>query len=67
MNTLVDFIHIGVFGKTIYHAKNVPSLLSDTILAGNGIYHASNDLWYGTCHYMQGLYFYGRYCAELVL
>ena len=35
---------IGVFGKRIYHAKNVPSLLSTTILAGNGIYHASNDL-----------------------
>ena len=27
---------IGVFGKRIYHAKNVPFLLSATILAGNG-------------------------------
>ena len=26
-----------------------------------------DSLWYGTCHYMQGLYFYGRYCAELIL
>ncbi len=41
---LLGFIGIGAFGKRIYHAKNVPSLLSTTILAGNGIYHASNDL-----------------------
>ncbi len=26
-----------------------------------------DSLWYGTCYYMQGLYFYGRSCAELVL
>ncbi len=37
------YTNIGVFGKRIYNAKNVPSLLSATILAGNGIYHASND------------------------
>ena len=38
---------IGGFGKRIYHAKNVPSLLSATILAGNGIYHASKSIVWG--------------------
>ncbi len=36
----------GVFGKSSYHAKNVPYLLQTTVLA-----------WTGTCHYMQGLHF----------
>ncbi len=38
------FAYNGVFGKRIYHAKKEPALLSATILAGNGIYHTSNDL-----------------------
>ncbi len=37
-------IYNGVFGKRSYHAKYVPSLLSATLLAGNGISHAINDL-----------------------
>ena len=36
MHTLVA--DIGVFGKRSYHAKDVPSLLQDTVLARNGIY-----------------------------
>ena len=33
----------GVFGKSSYHAKNVPYLLQATVLARNGIYHTGND------------------------
>ncbi len=46
----------GVFGKSSYHAQNLPYLLQTTVLARNGIYHTGTGL-YGTCHYMQGLYF----------
>ena len=35
---------IGVFGKSSYHAKNVPYLLQTTVLLGNGIYHTDNGL-----------------------
>ncbi len=45
--------HNRVFGKRIYHVKNVPSLLSSQVKVKS--------------NYMQGLYFYGRYCAELIL
>ncbi len=34
----------GVFGKSSYHAKNVPYLLQTTVLARNGIYHTSYGL-----------------------
>ncbi len=53
--------NIGVFGKRSYHSKNVPFIATS--------YFTSRELYlrYGTCGYMQGLYFMAcTDCAKLV-